>query len=260
MRQKHTFFNFTFIGLVIGFFAFFALLVSCSAVAPDRKITVEIPRHPWEESSNEINMWYSLKWSYGNEIRSIYVTPNERRISLEIPIGETAFICAFPLGEMAPFGSVITPFDFSKTFVLNQNDGFIASILLDIDRDVTRGINYSALKRVLEEKFEEKEEGKFYSNALDKVRFLRDIYNGELTASSIVFNQPFAISSFVIPNGVWVREQVLGSSYVITNSLMPSLSLYEGVYRFYNPATDRELVIVVDEKGKDFHYVRQALV
>ena len=51
------------------------LAVSCSLAGPDRLLEVSIPRHPWEtDGPNEL--WYTLRWSYGTEIRSAYIGPD----------------------------------------------------------------------------------------------------------------------------------------------------------------------------------------
>ena len=246
------------------------LLPSCSAAFLDRRITIEIPQHPWERYDNDSRIWYSLKWSYGRETKNLYVSPEERVVQIDVPIGETVFVCAFPLGEMRPFGAVVTPFDSSSSFVLGQDDGYLASILLDADRDATKGINYKALKEAfgkVEDEFLWNASSLYdgpavlqWTMALDKVRFLRDVMNGELCESSIVFLEPFEVPGFAVPNGVWIGESVLGSYIVVKDSMMPPLWLCEGVHRFYNPAMDRELVVVVDERGGSFRYMRQALV
>lgn len=255
-------------------------VVSCSLCSFERKIVLEIPKHPWENCSVNAKMWYSLKWSYGNEIKSLYVGPDEREVEIKIPIGETVFVCAFPLGEMKPFGYVITPQERLSTFELTQDDGFWAALFLDLDRDVTKEVNYKALKIAVDEVLQEvlldfsKQSLADTSSSnhtsssflrasirnLDKVVFLRDVFNGELSKSSIEFLSPFIIPSFAVSNGVWVSELVLGPCYTVTNSIMPELILSEGVHRFYNPTTNRELVVVVDDRGNVFRYIRQALV
>ena len=271
MRRKNISFRFAFAcfvciaAVVAVLFAIGVLFPSCSAALFDRTVELEIPQHPWEACSNDVEMWYSVKWSYGNEVRSLYVPPGERRASIKVPIGETVFICAFPLGEMRPFGAVVTPFDSDASFVMSQEDGYIAALLMDVDRDSTKGINYRALKEVLKSVGKESSSSASTADsvgvlALDKVRFLRDVMNGELSQSSVVFLKPFDMPQFAIPNGVWVSESALGSYYIVKDSMMPSIRLSEGVHRFYNPSTDRELVVVVDEKGNTFRYVRQALV
>lgn len=243
----------------------FLSLFSCSLTSFERKVVLEIPKHPWENCSVNAKIWYSLKWSYGNEIKSLYVSPEEKEVEIKIPVGETVFICAFPLGEMQPFGCVITPLDSLSTFELSQDDGFWAAMFLDLDRDVTKGLNYKELKSVIGERLKEvSDQGGNQAGIscrnLDKVVFLRDVYNGELSKSSIEFLSPFTVSPFAVSNGVWISELMLGPCYTVTNSIMPELTLSEGVHRFYNPTTNRELVVVVDDRGNVFRYIRLALV
>lgn len=271
MRQKNISFRFAFecfvciVAVVAMSFAFGSLVSSCSASSIDRKVVVTIPQHPWESHSNDVRLWYYLKWTYGHEVRSLYVPPEERVVKINVPMGETVFVCAFPLGEMRPFGAVVTPFDSASSIALGQSSGYVASILIDVDRDATKGINYNALQGVMDEVGREFLSGGGRGDvlgtlALDKVRFLRDVINGELSKSSVVFLNPFEVPEFAVPNGVWVSESVLGLCFEVSDMTMPALRLNEGVHRFLNQIIDRELVVVVDERGNTFRYVRQALV
>ncbi len=230
---------------------FTLMLFSCS-VSPDRALEVAIPTHPWERASGKC-LWYTLKWTYGDEIRSTYISSDQRTIRLYIPPGETSVIAAYPLGDMSPFGAVLTPLDTCSHIVLSQNDGVLAGELLDIDRVVTSRLNYGLISSELYEKTDD-------FRRIDKVLFLRDIQNGVLSEASFKIISPFAVDSFALPNGIWTSEFIQDPGLVVTDGISPDLQLPEGVYRYLNPDMDRVLVLIVDSSGAAYSYLRQSLM
>ena len=243
MRQK--------IRLALILFVVVLVFSACSNIELERTVKIQIPKHPWEDSGE--SLWYSLKWTSGSEINALYVPKDARELSLTIPAGESVFVCAFPLGNMRPFGTVITPFDEAKVFVLEQNDGILAQLFMDSDRAAVAGINYPRVKaKALEVSFD--------FRLLDQVRLLKDALNGKLTENSFKAVEAFDVPSFDIPTGFWVSEAVLGHNILTTSGATGNLKLPSGVHRYYNSSMKRELVIVVDTEGKVFHYVRVALV
>ncbi|MBP5161837.1 MAG: hypothetical protein ILP16_02535 [Spirochaetales bacterium] len=213
---------------------------------------VTIPTHPWEKTSGK-SLWYTLKWTYGDEIRSAYISPDQRTITLYIPPGETAIIAAYPLGDMSPFGAILTPLDTSYHVVLSQNDGVLAGELLDIDRVVTSRLNYGLISSGLHEKTDD-------FRKIDKVSFLRDLQNGVLSKTSFRIISPFGVDSFALPNGIWTSEFLQDPGLVVTEGKSPDLQLPEGVFRYLNPDMERVLVLIVDSSGAAYSYLRQSLV
>ena len=237
--------------IFIVFLCVLAVLSACSDIKPERTVEIKIPQHPWE--NDETKLWYSLKWTSGSEIKALYISKEQREISLSIPSGESVFICAFPLGNMRPFGTVITPFDDASTFALNQNDGFFAQLFMDSDRAAMAGINYPLLKtHALELSLD-------FRN-FDKIRLLKDALNGKLSKSSLKLVEPIDVLSFEVPNGFWVSESILDHNILTVDGTTGILHLSEGVHRYYNSSMKRELIIVVDSDGKSFHYLKLALV
>ena len=233
------------VGLVVLLFS------ACSNIKLERTVEIQIPKHPWEASG--VSLWYSLKWTSGSEINALYISKDQRVVSLTIPAGESVFICAFPLGNMRPFGAVITPFDESKVFVLDQNDGVFAQLFMDSDRAAVAGINYPRLKaKALETSFD--------FRLLDKIRLLKDALNGKLNENSLKTVQAYDVPAFDIPSGFWLSESVLDHNILTLEGSTGNLKLPEGVHRYYNDSKKRELVIVVDSEGKIFHYVKLSLV
>ena len=228
------------------------LAVSCSMITPNRMLEISIPKHPWENASGR-KLWYTLKWTYGSELQSSYLGPDERQLSVYVPVGETVIIAAYPLGEMAPFGAIITPLDEDIQATLNQNDGVLANELIDLDRSVTERLNYSLIREQIQKKIND-------SRQIDHISFLRDLQNGELRETSFKTVSLFGIDSFVLPNGLWTSEYIRDCSLFITDNLTPPLQLPEGVFHYLNPDMDRVLVLIVDASGNSYSYLRQSLI
>lgn len=226
--------------------------VSCSIACPDRLLEIEVPKHPWEDASGKA-LWYTLKWTYGSEIRSVYLGPDERKASIYVPVGETVIIAAYPLGEMAPFGAITTPLEEDYQITLNQSDGVVANNLIDLDRSVTERLNYSLIREKMLKKSDD-------LRRIEQVSFLRDLQNGELSEVSFKAVSLFGIDSFALPNGLWTSEYLRDSSLYITDNLAPPLQLPEGVFRYLNPEMDRVLVLIVDSSGNSYSYLRQSLI
>ena len=246
MQQKRLL---TFTILVVSAVLF---AVSCSMITPNRMLEISIPEHPWENASGR-KLWYTLKWTYGSDVQSSYLGPDERQISIYVPVGETVIIAAYPLGEMAPFGAIITPLDEDIQVTLNQNDGVLANELIDLDRSVTERLNYGLICEHIQKKVNDLRQ-------IDHISFLRDLQNGELRETSFKAVSLFGIDSFVLPNGLWTSEYIRDCSLFVTDNLSPQLQLPEGVFRYLNPDMDRVLVLIVDASGNSYSYLRQSLI
>ena len=228
------------------------LIFSCSIYCPDRQVLVTIPKHPWETATGQ-SLWYTLKWTVGDQIQSIHITGEERTIKLKIPVGETVLIAAYPLGDMCPFGGVVTPMDKNSHLTLDQNDGTIVAMLFDIDREVTCQLNYHLLKQKI---------GKISDDyrLIDKLKMLRDLQNGELSDISIKKVAPFGIDSFVLPDGLWISENLYNASLYVKDGLTNPVNLPEGIHRYLNKELDRILDLVVDNSGSFYSFLRQNLI
>ena len=250
MKKKHFYFA---VFLFVVMLVLLAIsLLSCAVAHPDRRIEVTIPDHPWELFGG-VRLWYTLKWTYGDSVRSLHVPSDVRKVSISVPVGETVLVAAYPLGEMNPYGGAVTPLDSSMELVLSQNDGAIVGELLDIDRMMTLRLNYQLLSLRMREKVDD-------LRLVEKVSLLRDLQNGELLSSSIKVTSMFAVDSFSLPNGLWVSEYLRDSSLVVTDGSSGDLELPEGVFRYLNVEMGRELVIIVDSAGDSYSYLRQSLV
>lgn len=231
-----------------------ALLVfqACSIARPDRTLEITIPSHPWESVSGK-KLWYTLRWTYGDEIRSAYVPSDERVLRISVPVGETVLIAAFPLGDMSPYGGAVTPLDGNKDVVLSQNEGVLVGELLDIDRVVTSRLNYDVLSSDMHAMTDD------FRN-IEKVTLLRDLQNGVLCETSLKPVAPFGVDTFALPNGIWTSEFLCDPALFVTDGLSAPMELPEGVFRYLNTDMDRVLVLIVDSAGNSYSYLRQNLM
>ena len=229
-----------------------AVCASCSIACPERVLDIVIPTHPWESVSRK-KLWYTLKWTCGDEVRSLYVSPEERNLTISVPAGETVLVAAFPLGEMSPFGAAVTPLDPGREVVLTQNDGVVVGELLDIDRMVTSRLNYTLLSQKMKLRSSD-------FRCIDKVTFLRDLQNGVLSEESLKPVALFGVDSFAAPNGIWTSEFISDPGLFVTDGMTAPMQLPEGVFRYLNTEMDRVLVLVVDSAGSTYSYLRQNLM
>ena len=246
----------TYLKTAIPAFVFIAFLLSvlssCSVVKPDRFIEITVPDHPWERASGK-RLWYTLKWTYGEEIRSLYLGPEDRTAGIYVPVGETVLIAAYPLGEMAPFGAAVTPLESSMEVSLSQNDGVIVNEIIDLDRSVTMRLNYGLIRNYMMKKSDD-------LRRIEQVSFLRDLQNGELRETSFKAVSLFGIDSFALPNGLWTSEYMRDSALYVTDSFTAPMELPEGVFQYLNPELGMVLILIVDSSGESYSYMRQSLV
>lgn len=229
-----------------------AMCASCSVARPERALDIVIPVHPWESVSGK-GLWYTLRWTYGEEVRSMYVPSGEREMTVYVPAGETVLVAAFPLGEMSPFGAAVTPMDTGRTVVLTQNDGVVVGELLDIDRMATSRLNYTLVAEAMRSKT-----GDF--RCIDKVPFLRDLQNGVLTEASLKPVALFDVEGFAAANGIWTSEFISDPGLFVADGMTSPMQLPEGVFRYLNTEMDRVLVLIVDSAGSTYSYLRQNLM
>ena len=228
------------------------LAVSCSYDSLYRTVTIEIPEHPWEKFAGE-NIWYNLCWSDYNRINELYVSPSQRIVHIRIPLGVTVPVCAYPIGEMQAFGFVFTPLDDNSFIQLNQNDGYLANILINLDYDPVKNLNYGKLR--------EKASGLTDDfRLIDETELVKDILNGNLKASSLKINNRITVPPFPAVNGTWVSESVNDARIIFMGNMTTELELPPGVNRFLNAEKNLELRIVIDSDGSVYHFERVPLV
>ena len=217
-------------------------LAGCSAEKTlYRSVQIVIPLHPWEE--NKTSMWYNLVWNEGTSNKSVFVDNSTRTVSLRIPKSQTTYICAYPLGSLKPFGSAVTPLSEGNVFVLDQDKGVLAELLMGLEHPSALHVNFEKLVENAALLLED------YS-LLDTETLLEHVYNGTLGKTSVVRTEPLRVTDLEFYSGTWIPENVhLESFYVDTDGKTPVLYLPQGVHRFLCPERNLEIRIVVSSDG-----------
>ena len=222
------------------------LFPSCTERSLTRTITVSIPPHPWEEVSGN-SLWYMLKWTNGENTEQIFVSASIRKAQINIPLSETVYILAFPLGEGTPFGTAITPVENKKFYCLTQDSGILAGILMNVDSYARAKINFQKVHEVCNEACSDYN-GDF--RRIDNATLTKNAINGTLNKSAIKINTLYDTGEINALNGIWISESVHDELIEVNKGSFPSLTLPVGIHRFYCPELSRELKITVDYDGK----------
>lgn len=238
--------------IFLSLFVSMFLLLSCTQNFSYKTVNIEIPQHPWEENSSK-KMWYTLKWTYNDTILSQHINSDTRNITIRIPVGETVFICAFPLGEMIPFATAITPLDEKLIYVLNQNEGYLAKEFMNLDADVRSKINFGYLVQACYSKTDD-------FRQINMVDLLQDALNGHLTKASVKIKSPSEVPELSVLDGVWISENQHDNLMDIKNAKTPVMYLPPGIHRYYCPQISREIRISIDYDGTLHATMRQALL
>ena len=227
------------------------LFISCSSDIGYRQVTVTIPVHPWEEEGQ--CLWYSLKWTDKDNIRTQYVDKTIRNVKIKIPLGETVCICAFPLGDMEPYGTCIIPSDNRNIYQLSQNGGHLARIIMEREVPIRSNINFPLLENAcysLTDDF----------RRLDEVELISGMTNGKLTKASVKLNTLSEIPELSVLNGIWISENEKDPYIQVFNSKIPPMKLPPGTHRFYCRSQTREIRISIDYSGSISAVMKQSMV
>ncbi len=224
------------------------LLSSCSFFPVSRKITVRIPEHPWERASGK-KLWYTIRWNDGQGVQSLHMTSQERTATFDVIPGSTILVVAYPLGDMAPFGALITPLEGKDEHLLTQEDGFVADLLIDLDNALISQINYGLITDESRRKIDDIRE-------IDDVLFLQNLQNGTLSKASLKTKNLHLIGPFALSNGVWESECLRDPSLVVSEGMAGPIVLPSGVFRFLNVEEEMEFVLIVDSEGAFYSYLK----
>lgn len=241
MKRKH-------ILLTLAALLSLALVFSCSHVRLKRKVRLTIPRHPWESITGK-KMWYTLRWTDGDGLKTLHVNQDQRSVTIEVETGRTVLAVAYPLGDMSPFGAAISPDDIRTELVLTQEEGYLVSLLSDLDPDMIGQLNYSLILDCIAEKTDD-------IRKIDDVSFLRDIQNGDLTDSTFKVCESFEVGPFALSNGIWESEFLRDPGIVVQDSMASPVTLPAGVFRYLNTEENMVLVLIVDREGNFYSYLK----
>ena len=229
-----------------------ALVPSCSQVSTKRKVVLTIPTHPWEKITGK-KMWYTLKWTDGKEQKTIHVNQDQRSVPVEVETGRTVLAVAYPLGDMSPFGAALTPDERKTELVLTQEEGYLASLLSDLDPNMVGTLNYGLILDSILEKTDD-------VRKIDDVSLLRDIQNGDLTQQTIKVCEAHTVGPFALSNGMWESEFLRDPCIVVLDGMAEQISLPAGVFRYLNNEDNMVLVLIVDREGSFYSYLKGSLL
>ena len=227
-------------------------LCGCTQTVLTRTVNIIIPEHPWETEGVE-KMWYSLQWSDGSSVRTLFVDNRTRNVELKVPLGENIIVCAYPMDDLMPFGALIGPAGGEAGVVLDQDTGFLADLLLGIEGGVACSVNFEMLVKYASQKT-----GDF--RLLDSDVLLTDILNGRLSEKSYRVLETLEASDLLFYPGIWESESVHENALTVgADGAVPVLELSRGVHRYLCVNRELEIRIVVSQDGI-FKYERPALI
>lgn len=250
MKQILSFFV---MGLLV--FASVACVLSCSDAYRTIEVSLE-GQHPWESTCHR-PMWYTLVWTDGKGgFQRLHLDAGTRSVSIPVPRGMDVVFCAYPLGELEPFGGVFHPLYAESRMTLTQREGCIAKLLQTLSKTAAGPINclnypmlLSLLDDILGDDF----------RTVDVNRLGKDILNGVLSRQSIRRIPPLKAALTNLPSGLWVSADLKTESFWLdSETVAVELSLPEGLHRFLNRELSLELRLLVDgSSGRIFQYVRE---
>ena len=215
-------------------------------------VRIVIPDHPWERQGVE-KLWYSLRWTYGDGIQTLFVDNRTREVELGVPLGANLIVCAYPLDDMLPFGALAGAGNLSSCIVLNQDSGFLADLLLGIEERVACSVNFAVLEKYAAESTPD-------FRLLDSDVLLTDILNGKLSGKSFRVLEPVIAQEMLFYPGIWESESVHENALSVpADGVAPDLELSPGVHRYLCVNRELEIRIVVSRDGV-FKYERPALI
>lgn len=224
------------------------ILLSCSHVPMKRKVRLTIPKHPWESITGK-RMWYTLKWTDKDGLKSLHVNQDQRSVTIEVETGRTVLAVAYPLGDLSPFGAALSPDDRRTDLVMTQEEGYLVSLLSDLDPDMTAQLNYGLILDTIREKTDD-------IRKIDDVSLLRDIQNADLSEGSFKICEAFDVGPFALSNGIWESEFLKDPGIVVQDSMAGQIHLPAGVFRYLNAEDNMVLVLIVDREGNSYSYLK----
>lgn len=232
---------------ILYLFLPFFLLASCSQQAFNTKeVCVVIPTHPWELEKTNL-MWYSLKYNCDGQIKHLYVDTTTREVRIKIPKDQTVIVCAFPLDDMHPFAAAFSPVS-PDTLILDQNQGYLAEMILGGALEVAGDINFDKLVQKAKDVSHDLRQ-------IDEAVLIADILNGDLKDSSFVKTPEVEIGDVEVYSGTWISENCNDLFFDPDDVQLPI-----GVHRFFNVERSLEMELIVNADGTYSKYEERSLI
>ncbi len=225
------------------FFCLLLFLTSCSCT-PDQEIEVVLlDRHPYEAF---FEVPYYVEYTYGDEIKKVYLSDGVKHVKIKVKRGETAIIKATPFGEEVPIlGGCYQMGDDKVT--LKESEGQLATALLEAfyyDHDCIKILNYKALAAQAVPCF-------------DMIPFIQEITEGKFKSFKALDKVKFNIVD--LPSGYWysARSDCMNLDFHTTESSKKyKMELYPGLYSFYNPERKMKFFIEVSAEGRIYSQMK----
>jgi len=237
----------------IVIFSILLLFCSCSYDINEKVcLSISIPSHPWEIGGN--SLWYTLKWTDGNEIKTRYVSENERQIKVYSKASQTVLVALYPLGRLNPFGGYYLPFSKSTNVKVSQQTGVIVSQFLTLDEYCRASINFKAIKDKISSLT-------FDYRLIDYTRLKKDLNNNEVNNNSFKILKKSTLRNCIIPSGLYTSENIMDGTFFIYNNKIPELTITPGWHCYYNFEKQIEFKVYVDsEDEKITTYLRSGIL
>ena len=214
------------------------LLTACSIEQTQTLNVYLLDEHFWAYE-NQKPMWYTLKYFYGNQIKSKTVFANTHCVQVEVLKGKTCIFVAYPIGTLTPIGGGYTPGDSEKIY-LHSKEGKLAELLIDATDINSKLVSNLNFKRLFNE----------VGYIFDEQELLVDILNGEYSSSKKYKTKEFKVELENIPKGKYLPEYEYYPTFEKNEGESKiSINLHPGVYRFINCSTHIYLLVRVDQNG-----------
>ncbi len=201
-----------------------------------------VSTHPWEEASLK-KLWHTLVWTDGwGRLQAMHLSPGERQATIPVQKGKSTIICAYPLGDMLPFGGFFSQGN-QEVIHLSQEKGELAKLLLDAylcNPEAVECIDADALFNLCPR-----------VSLLNKVTLTVGLLNGVVEIEDL---SPLLAKFADLPAGFWVPERKSQVPFFSVWGESVSLCLEGGVQRWWCRERSLELIVFADLKKKTFSY------
>ena len=218
------------------------LFCSCSFDVNEKVcLSISIPTHPWEIGGTPL--WYTLKWTDGNEIKTRYIDGNERQIKIYSKASQTVMIALYPLGRLNPFGGYYLPFSKSKNVQVSQQVGVLVSQFLSLDEFCRASINFKAIKDKIDSLTND-------VRLINYSNLKKDLNMNEVNNKSFNLLKKMTLYNCIIPSGLYTCENIIDENFFISENKIPKLVVTPGCHCYYNFEKEIEFKVYVDSENK----------
>jgi len=226
-----------------------ALVLLCTSCSQDsflRSVTLCLNPHSWEAYGDEL--WYLVSYNGPDgSLKTLHVSQKERSVRLDIPTGQMVCVLARPLGFANPLGLLISPLDQQEVFYPSQQEGVLASILINLDSEARGSVNNHKMKALCEHVLDYR--------LLDAQALAKDVLLGRLSKDSFRTVSPISVSPMIVPDGAWISDVQSEGFFIASDEKTPPLLLAPGIHFYWNKERGLILKILVQADGQVFTFM-----